>query len=222
MTTATATRFLFAAIVLAELGCASVRPKEVRYRPEFRYDLVEVQRPIAASEQYGVPLIEDIIDASGLRPHFEDRLVSVLLNPVHSRIGLRVWNKTDGTMRIPWGHARYVDIAGDSQPVMHRGQKYTDCPSPTASTVVPPRGRVTEDVMPCGAVRATYSTWFAEPLLPEMRIASGDTARMRAELQSSVVGKRFHLRLPLEVESVVNDYTFTFAITGFDFRAIDF
>ena len=214
-------KLLLYCMVMAVAGCASMRTAEVRYRPVFRYELVEVQRPPAAIERYGTHRIEAIQD-SVARHRFEDQLVRVDIHPVHSRISLTLTNKTTSPIRIPWGDASYVSIEGESQPVMHGGEKYTECASRKPVSVVAAGASLADDVMPCGAVRATYATWFAEPLLPEMRIAAGDTSRIRSELQTTLVGKRFHLRLPLEVESVVNDYRFTFAIAGFDYRPVEF
>lgn len=221
MRSATVIRFLFAAFVLAALGCASVRPKEVRYRPEFHYELVEVLRPPEANQRDGT---HRFVSFSHGAPEFrfEDELVRIDIEPVHSRIALTLTNKSTSPIRIPWGNASYVSIEGESQPVMHRGQKYTECASAKPVSVVAAGDSLVDDVMPCGAVRATYATWFAEPLLPEMRIAARDTLRIRSELQTTLVGKRFHLSLPLEVENVVNNYRFTFVIAGFDYRPVDF
>lgn len=214
-------RLLILGLVLAVAGCASMRTTEVRYRPVFRYELVEVQRPPLASERYGTHRIEAIRD-SVAKHRFEDQLVRVDIHPVQSRISLTLTNKTSSPIKIPWGDASYVSIEGESQPVMHGGEKYTECASRKPVSVVAAGASLADDVMPCGAVRATYATWFAEPLLPEMRIEASDTTRVRSQLTTTIVGKRFHLRLPLEAESVVNDYRFTFAITGFDYRPIDF
>lgn len=199
-----------------------MRTAEVRYRPVFRYELVEVLRPTSATERYGRHHIEAIQDAGTAKHRFEDQLIRVDIQPVDSRIALTLTNKASSPIRIPWGNASYVSIEGASQPVMHRGQKYTECASGKPVSVVAAGDSLADDVMPCGAVRATYATWFAEPMLPEMRIAAADTSRIRSQLQTTLVGKRFQLLLPLEVDGVVNDYRFTFAISGFDYRPIDF
>ena len=208
------------AALLAVAGCASMQTQRVRYRPVFRYELVEVQRSAATRERYGEHRIEPVAGTAVFR--VEDQLARVEIEPVQSRFALTLVNRTEAEIRIPWSAASYIGIAGDSQPVMHRGEKYTECSSRKTASVIASRASLTEEVMPCGAVRATYSTWFAEPLLPEMRIEAADTARVRTELSSTIVGKQFHLHLPLEVGSMVHDYRFTFAITGFDYRPVEF
>ena len=213
-------RLLLVAASLAVAGCASVRIAEVRYRPVFRYQLLmtDVRRP--ADGPRGTIHGGDLQTGDAFR--FEDQLVRVDILPVDSRIALTLTNKASSPIRIPWGNASYVSIEGESQPVMHRGQKYTECASAKPVSVVAAGDSLADDVMPCGAVRATYATWFAEPLLPEMRIPAADTSRIRSQLQTTLVGKSFQLLLPLEVDSVVSSYRFTFAITGFDYRPVEF
>lgn len=194
-------------------GCASVAANFARYAPDYTYELVEVQRPSKATERYGPQAITTVSDSGKTKYSFEDQLIRVIALPSRTGIEFDLNNKTGFPIRIPWNDAAFVGIDGKSQQVMHLGMKYTDCTSQKAPSVIVGHGSVIEGVYPCGNLHFS-SSWVVAPILPGGPVASADTARVRADLEKSVVGKTVQLLLPLQIEEVTNDYMFTFRVTG--------
>jgi hypothetical protein len=192
-------------------GCASVAKSFARYGPDYRYELVEVQRPSKASERYGPQVITPVSDSGKTKYSFEDQLIRVVALPSRTGIEFDLTNKTGFPIRIPWNDAAFVGIDGKSQQVMHLGMKYTDCASQKAPSVIVGHGSITDGVYPCGNLHFS-SSWVVDPILPGAPVPSTDTARVRADLEQRVVGKTVQLLLPLQIEDVTNDYMFTFRV----------
>ena len=205
-------------VVLATplIGCASLAASLVgppRFQPSYEMQLVSVQRPAKAQERYGPQALSTVAESSVTRYSFEDNLVRVVILASGGRVGFDVKNKTDNVIKLPWNEAALVDIDGKSQQVMHNGMKYTECMSPKAPSVLPPKGSLDDEVIPCSNVRFGYSSWIVSDLVPGTLVEAADTARAMTAARG-YLGKQIRVLLPLQIEDVVNDYVFTFEVKG--------
>jgi hypothetical protein len=98
---------------------------------------------------------------------------------------------------------------------MHSGVKYIDRNNPQPPSVVVRGGAITDDILPSDSVyyaSGDFGGWREEPLLPNSGIGIGARAlKTKAEKYS---GKTYQVLLPLEIESIINEYIFIFKINN--------
>ena len=171
-------------------------------RPQFDVGLTKVERPANAKERYGETKITQIADSAGHHRYlFEDQLVSILWMPLSDQIAFYLTNKTDHSIKIVWDEAAYIDENQQSHRVMHNGVKYIDRNQSEPPTVVAGNSSFFDEIVPTDHVELVGGDWVTLPLV----IASDSSA-------PSKVGKTLRALLPLSIEDVVNEYTFTFTI----------
>lgn len=152
-------------------------------------------------------------------PLYEDGLFSGLFFVTRSRINFTITNKTDHSIRIIWDEAAFIDVDGQSGRVAHEGVKYADRNASQPPIVIPRGTSLTDFVLPTGRLYLV--------LPASLRIAAGVSGagleHSGPDLQDRLVdgfasevgknkGKRFGFLLPLEIEGIVNEYTFWFEV----------
>lgn len=205
--------------LLASCTCVNCYPSsqpapEPWVTTEYRWDLASVERPADASQRYGAQQVTQSDSSDITRWLYEDELVQVLWVPSSTRFSFRLRNKSAHSIRIVWDEAAFVNIDHSSHPVMHVGIRYNDCAQSKPPSVVV-RGGVLDDVV-IGCDRVRYGQyireWMIDPVL-EARSFSGSIADSAlVALKQDVTGKTVRIQLPIQIEDVVNDYLFTFAI----------
>ncbi len=204
------------------MGCGGIGSRLVR--AYYSSALVEVDRQETTKEHYGSEVtIKPGPDKSFV---YEDGLFNGQFYVTSSRINFTLTNKTDRSIKIIWDEAAFIDMEGQSGRVTHEGVKYIDRNASQPPSVVPSEKSLTDFVVPTERVyyrEGYYSQYFSTPggweesslILPGSRnIISGDSAAVNAWTKEIVVnkGKRFGLLLPLEIEGIVNEYTFWFEV----------
>ena len=105
-------------------------------------------------------------------------------------------NKTDEILTVDWNKVSFVDWHGSpGNPVMHGGVKYEECSEPKAPTRIPPRGRLSDVIIPCYAIEQRVGAGWHASLLPSPRV------KPEAD---------FGLFLPLQIGSKTKNYKFMF------------
>lgn len=108
-------------------------------------------------------------------------------------------NKTDNVLTIDWNKISFKDYRGSSgNSVMHNNLKYNECSSSKPSTIVPPKGKIEDVIIPCYGVvftSGTYAHWELS-FLPSPRV------------RPSV---DFGIYLPLQFDTTIKNYEFNFA-----------
>jgi len=202
-------RLLALSSLLVVGGCI---PAVTYLRPEI--GLASVQRPTATAQRYGPQSITPVPDSAN-RYRFEDSLIVATFVAGSDRIVFDLSNKTEFPIQLGWTEAAFVDIASQSQPVMHTGVKYTDCSAPKAPSVIVAKGRITDVAIPCNYVRFGYSNWVIDSYLRLPTLVPVDSAAIAAKLATEKLkGKTVQLLLPIKTRDVVNDYTFTFQVNA--------
>lgn len=203
-------RLLLAASLFTTLGCATFAT--TRMTPVV--SLAEVERPASAKERYGDQVLGRATNDSGLtRFTFEDQMVKAFFLVLSSEIHFELTNKTPYSIRLLWNEVTFVSPDGEPSPVMHVGTKYTECRNEKPAAVIPKGVTVTDQAVPCSRVRMGMSTWVQDPLIAGFVASThptNDTLVVRQEKEMR--GKRMSLLLPLQIEGVTNEYTFTFSV----------
>ena len=99
-------------------------------------------------------------------------------------------NKTQHTINIHWNKATFVDITGVVQPVVHN--------TPHALSSIP-RHATLNDVIMRNDKESLFPVYYET------------TEELRA-LANKYKGYNFWVTLPIEIEGVINEYTFVFLI----------
>jgi hypothetical protein len=217
---------VFVGCGLLAAGCATTGLGGRTVTATYSFALVQIDRPEATKERYGA--VVTIKPEPDNKYVYEDGLFSGLFFVTASRINFTITNKTDHSIKIIWDEAAFIDLDGQSGRVAHEGVKYADRNASQPPSVIPGGRSLTDFVLPTGRVYyregyySRYSSipggWEELPLvLPaSRRIAAGDSTLVDAFTSevSKNKGKRFGLLLPLEIEAVVNEYTFWFEVQG--------
>ncbi|HYL13906.1 MAG TPA: hypothetical protein VEV41_12770 [Terriglobales bacterium] len=134
---------------------------------------------------------------------FEDEHLKIAFTVSRKAIGFSLTNKTDSPVKIDWNQLSYVDVDGKSHKVFHKGVAYKDREGSFPPSIVPPTATFEDLVLP-----SDYSQWsdvgggfYTFDLLPQAANAG------------SYVGKIFSVFMPVEVNSAVKNYLFSFKIT---------
>lgn len=198
-------------LCLLVVGCAAF----TSYKAHYDIGLTQVERPSDAKERYGEVEIAPG-DSTG-QYTFSDGMVDILWICTANGIVFTLENKTGHSIKIIWDETVFVDADGNSQRVMHEGVKYIDRNSPMPPSVVAKKGKITDLIFPAENVyyvSGKYGGWQEAPILPYKNM---DELVLQKEA-GEYVGKEFQILLALEIEDVVNEYTFSFKIKGVETR----
>jgi len=192
----------------------------------YRSALVQIDRPEATRERYGA--VVTIRPEPDNKYVYEDGLFSGVFFVTSSRINFTITNKTDHSIKIVWDEAAFIETDGTSNRVAHQGVKYADRNASQPATVVPRGTSITDFVLPTSRVyyrEGYYGKYYSSPggwreldlVQPALCLVSpGDSTAVRGfrSQAEANIGKRFGLLLPLEIQGVVNEYTFWFQVQG--------
>ena len=198
---------VFAALAVA--GCTTFVATA-----DYQCALTEINRPDKVVERYGP--IDSIVPEPESKYKYEDDMCAGEFFVADSRIYFSLKNKTDHSIRIIWDEAAYIDVDGEAGRVAHHGVKYTDSYVSQPPSVIPAHQNLTDFIVPADNAFLDIGGWEETPLLaPSSRsLRKGDKVAARAfanEVRENK-GKRFGVLLPLEIEDVVNEYTFWFEV----------
>ena len=216
--------FLCAVWALLAAGCATTGLGSRTVAAQYISALVQIDRPEATKERYGsVVMIKPEPDN---KYFYEDGLFSGIFHVTNSRINFVLTNKTDHSIKIMWDESAFIGLDGHSCRVAHTGVKYADRNASQPPSVIPGRTSLTDFVLPTDRVyyrEGFYGKYYSSPggweelslVLPSSRritdVDSTAVQTFRSEVENNK-GKRFGLLLPLEIEGVVNEYTFWFQV----------
>ena len=179
------------------------------YSAAYDIGLTTVERPNTPASVSGEPTISSDLTAGDTRNVFRDSLVRVRWTVSPSSLAFELENRTDERIRIMWDDATYMDPAGVSHGVIHRGVRFEDRNRSQDPTNVGARRRVQEVVIPKHLVYFRSTTgWGVAPILQPSRTLTLE----ELEGARDNVGKRFTILLPLEIRGTVHPYLFNFRV----------
>jgi len=198
---------VIAVLVSIGSGCAT-------YRADFEVRLVEVERSVSGGTTRFTEGIGRLGDGSRTVYLFQDELVSAFWLPDGERLEFKLVNKTDGTVRILWDEAAFVDVNGESHRVVHAGVDPEDKHLAQPPSPVVKGGKISDRIIPADKVRYVGNVkkeWRELPLFTQPHASKGI---LKAEARQ-YVGKRVKVLLPLKIGGEEAEYLFTFEIKSF-------
>ena len=184
---------------------------------EYDISLHSVERFVDAEERYGEQEIMTIQEGDTWKYVFEDEIVKILWEPTVSRTHFILTNKTNHPIKIIWDEAILIDDEGISHKVTHTGVKFIDIYSSQAESIIPGKGSITDVIVSLdhiyydigsGLGKYTDRNWREEPIFPTIFEYTKDIEQRTKTL----IGKIYQILLPFQIENVINEYIFTFAV----------
>lgn len=158
-----------------------------------------MESPVDAKTQFGETKVINFDDNGISKYRYEDDYIDIVWFVDSDRFNFDLKNKTNHTLRINWDDISYVNYSGQVKRVIHSGIKYIEKNSIQPATNIPKGANVVDILVPIDGriIPNVYRT-------PEEFNAENGAA--------SYVGKILKIMMPIIIQNVQNDYTFTFKI----------
>lgn len=133
---------------------------------------------------------------------FKDQSISITWELRDKEIYFDLINKSDGTIKIIWDEAAYIDPSGQTEKVFHNGVKYIDRNGPQPATSIIKGAKLRDLVTPSDYayyLSGAYGGWMQKSIFP-----------YKKKTGAIYDGKQFKILLPLQIGDARRDYIFTF------------
>jgi putative lipoprotein len=196
--------FLLAVVAFVLTSCGA-------YIASYSVGLTTVESPADAKQQFGETKVVTFDDKGVNKYRYEDDYINIVWFVDMKRFNFTLTNKSGHTLKINWDDVSYVDINGQVGRVMHSGVKYAERNNSQPATTLPKGASLTDMLLPTENVyfaSGMYGGWRENYLIPCVY----KTPSALNAGASSLVGKAMTIMMPIMIENVQNDYTFTFNI----------
>ena len=181
------------------------------YVADYSVGLSSVESPKDAKQQFGETKVVSFNEDGISKYRFEDDYIEIIWFVGSKQFNFTMKNKSGHTLKINWDDISYVDYKGQVGRVMHNGVKYADRNNSQPATTVPRGASITDVLLPTDNVyyvSGQYGGWRERYLIP---CVYQTPEAFNAEA-STYVGKTMTIMMPIMIENVQNDYTFSFNI----------
>lgn len=195
----------FTAFMLASCGAFK------NYIASYSVGLSSVESPADAKQQFGETKVVTFNEEGVSKYRYEDDYINIVWYVGLKQFNFTLNNKSGHSLKINWDDISFVDTEGQVGRVMHSGVKYTERNNSQPATTVPKGASISDILLPTENVyfvSGQYGGWRENYLLPCVY----QTPEAFNAGASSLVGKTMTIMMPIMIENVQNDYTFTFNI----------
>lgn len=181
------------------------------YIASYSVGLSSVESPADAKQQFGETKVVTFNEEGVSKYRYEDDYINIVWYVGLKQFNFTLKNKSGHSLKINWDDISFVDTKGQVGRVMHSGVKYTERNNSQPATTVPKGASISDILLPTENVyfvSGQYGGWRENYLLPCVY----QTPEAFNAGASSLVGKTMTIMMPIMIENVQNDYTFTFNI----------
>lgn len=181
------------------------------YIASYSVGLSAVESPADAKQQFGETKVVTFDEEGVSKYRYEDDYINIVWYVGLKQFNFTLNNKSGHSLKINWDDISFVDTKGQVGRVMHSGVKYTERNNSQPATTVPKGASISDILLPTENVyfvSGQYGGWRENYLLPCVY----QTPEAFNAGASSLVGKTMTIMMPIMIENVQNDYTFTFNI----------
>lgn len=181
------------------------------YVASYSISLSEVESPADSKQQFGETKVVSFNEEGINKYRYEDDYIDIIWYVGLKEFNFTLKNKSGYTLKINWDDVSYVDVNGRVGRVMHTGVKYIDRNASQPSTTIPKGANLTDILLPTDNVyyiSGQYGGW-RESYLVSCIYKTPEAFNSEAP---ALVGKKLTIMMPIMIENVQNDYTFTFNI----------
>lgn len=183
----------------------------VNYVADYSVGLSSVESPKDAKQQFGETKVVSFEDNGISKYRYEDDYIEIIWYVGSKQFNFTMKNKSGHTIKINWDDVSFVNTQGQVGRVMHSGVKYADRNGSQPATTVPKGASITDVLLPTDNVyyvSGQYGGWRESYLIP---CVYKTPEAFNAEAPT-YVGKTMTIMMPIMIENVQNDYTFSFNI----------
>ena len=199
--------FLLAFTAFMLTSCGAFK----NYIASYSVGLSSVESPADAKQQFGETKVVTFNEEGVSKYRYEDDYINIVWYVGLKQFNFTLNNKSGHSLKINWDDISFVDTKGQVGRVMHSGVKYTERNNSQPATTVPKGASISDILLPTDNVyfvSGQYGGWRENYLLPCVY----QTPEAFNAGASSLVGKTMTIMMPIMIENVQNDYTFTFNI----------
>lgn len=181
------------------------------YVASYSVGLTAVESPKDAKQQFGETKVVNFNEDGISKYRYEDDYIDIVWYVGMKQFNFTLKNKSGHTLKINWDDISFVDINGQVGRVMHSGVKYTERNNSQPASTIPKGANISDLLLPTDNVyyiSGQYGGWRERYLIP---CVYKTPESFNAEA-SSYVGKTMTIMMPIMIENIQNDYTFTFNI----------
>lgn len=196
---------VFTAFMLTSCGAFK------NYIASYSVGLSSVESPADAKQQFGETKVVTFNEEGVSKYRYEDDYINIVWYVGLKQFNFTLNNKSGHSLKINWDDISFVDTKGQVGRVMHSGVKYSERNNSQPATTVPKGASISDILLPTENVyfvSGQYGGWRENYLLPCVY----QTPEAFNAGASSLVGKTMTIMMPIMIENVQNDYTFTFNI----------
>lgn len=188
-------------------SCGSLK----NYVATYSVGLSTVESPADAKQQFGETKVVSF-DEDGINKYrYEDDYIDIVWYVGTKQFNFKLTNKSGHSMKINWDDVSYVDTKGQVGRVMHSGVKYTERNNSQPATTIPKGATISDLLLPTDNVyyvSGQYGGWRESYLFPCIY----KTPEAFNSEAPNMVGKTMTIMMPIMIENIQNDYTFTFNV----------
>ena len=199
--------FLLAFTAFMLTSCGAFK----NYIASYSVGLSSVESPADAKQQFGETKVVTFNEEGVSKYRYEDDYINIVWYVGLKQFNFTLNNKSGHSLKINWDDISFVDTKGQVGRVMHSGVKYSERNNSQPATTVPKGASISDILLPTENVyfvSGQYGGWRENCLLPCVY----QTPEAFNAGASSLVGKTMTIMMPIMIENVQNDYTFTFNI----------
>ena len=202
--------YLFAIATLLTLQSCTVMKDVTTTNREASYSvsLNKVELPSNSKERFSETIQKDNSDGSVTKYVFEDEKIKIFWMVFNDQFAFTIYNKSDHAIKISWDDAVYVGVDKNISKMIHSGIKYIQRNDGQVATTIPKGAKLDDILVPVDHIKYyEYLGWRTSSLFPHS--FSTDDEMQKAE---KLEGETVSILLPIMIEGIQNDYTFTFKI----------
>jgi hypothetical protein len=189
-------------------------------KANYNFKLKSVESPEDAKIQYGENKVATVTEDGIEKYMFMDNYLTVVWYVSTDRLFFTIKNHSKHSIKLNWDEISYVDCNGNVSRILHDGIKYSEAKTVSQpALVIPKNATITDVLIPVSNIKYVeayaWKGWSTEKLIP-WRI--GKTKEFTNTKASDYVGKEIIISMPIIIENVTNEYTFTFDVTKVDFE----
>ncbi len=135
---------------------------------------------------------------------YHDDVLAITFSLQRTEIDFVLQNSSNDPIKVDWNAVSFIQPGGTSQGVIHKGTKLADKQATKPPSMIPPKAKIEDLIVPVENVEFVAGDWLTHSLLVD-----GPAAL-------NLVGQEFSIFMPLDIGGTTKNYTFTFKIVGVD------
>ena len=208
--------YLFAiASILALQSCTVMKDVTTTTRKAtYSVSLDKVELPSNSKERFSETIQKENSDQGVTKYVFEDENIRIFWLVLDEQFSFTIYNKTNHALKINWDDVVYVNTDKSISKMIHSGVKYSKMNEGQVPTTLPKGAKLDDILAPVENIHFISGDWTTLPLFPNW--FSTDEAMEKAK---TLEGESVSILLPIKIEDIQNDYTFSFKINKVDVKS---